>query len=285
MISTKNKTIEILNRNGIFAKKKFGQNFLIDSNIVMKIVKTANITKETNVIEIGPGIGAMTEILAKEAGKVLCFEIDEDMVNILNEEIKNDNVKIVNKDFLKVDLDEEMKYFIEPKNIVVVSNLPYYITTPIIFKLLEYSKNIEKMVFMVQKEVSERLTAKPGSKEYGSLSVLIELNGTMKKEFNVSRNCFYPVPNVDSEIVSMEINKNDSALKNDPIFGKFIQNIFEMKRKTLANNICKKTNFSRDDLNKILQELGLSESVRAESLSLNQISKIYEALVKENIIY
>lgn len=285
MISTKNKTIEILNRNGIFAKKKFGQNFLIDSNIVMKIVKTANITKETNVIEIGPGIGAMTEILAKEAGKVLCFEIDEDMVNILNEEIKNDNVKIVNKDFLKVDLDEEMRYFIEPKNIVVVSNLPYYITTPIIFKLLEYSKNIEKMVFMVQKEVSERLTAKPGSKEYGSLSVLIELNGTMKKEFNVSRNCFYPVPNVDSEIVSMEINKNDSALKNDPIFGKFIQNIFEMKRKTLANNICKKPNFSRDDLNKILQELGLSESVRAESLSLNQISKIYEALVKENIIY
>ncbi len=285
MISTKNKTIEILNRNGIFAKKKFGQNFLIDTNIVMKIVKTANITKETNVIEIGPGIGAMTEILAKEAGKVLCFEIDEDMVNILNEEIKNDNVKIVNKDFLKVDLDEEMRYFIEPKNIVVVSNLPYYITTPIIFKLLEYSKNIEKMVFMVQKEVSERLTAKPGSKEYGSLSVLIELNGTMKKEFNVSRNCFYPVPNVDSEIVSMEINKNDSALKNDPIFGKFIQNIFEMKRKTLANNICKKTNFSRDDLNKILQELGLSESVRAESLSLNQISKIYEALVKENIIY
>ena len=285
MISTKNKTIEILNRNGIFAKKKFGQNFLIDTNIVMKIVKTANITKETNDIEIGPGIGAMTEILAKEAGKVLCFEIDEDMVNILNEEIKNDNVKIVNKDFLKVDLDEEMRYFIEPKNIVVVSNLPYYITTPIIFKLLEYSKNIEKMVFMVQKEVSERLTAKPGSKEYGSLSVLIELNGTMKKEFNVSRNCFYPVPNVDSEIVSMEINKNDSALKNDPIFGKFIQNIFEMKRKTLANNICKKTNFSRDDLNKILQELGLSESVRAESLSLNQISKIYEALVKENIIY
>lgn len=285
MISTKNKTVEILNRNGIFAKKKFGQNFLIDSNIVMKIVKTANITKETNVIEIGPGIGAMTEILAKEAGKVLCFEIDEDMVNILNEEIKNDNVKIVNKDFLKVDLDEEMRYFIEPKNIVVVSNLPYYITTPIIFKLLEYSKNIEKMVFMVQKEVSERLTAKPGSKEYGSLSVLIELNGTMKKEFNVSRNCFYPVPNVDSEIVSMEINKNDSALKNDPIFGKFIQNIFEMKRKTLANNICKKTNFSRDDLNKILQKLGLSESVRAESLSLNQISKIYEALVKENIIY
>lgn len=285
MISTKNKTIEILNRNGIFAKKKFGQNFLIDTNIVMKIVKTANITKETNVIEIGPGIGAMTEILAKEAGKVLCFEIDEDMVNILNEEIKNDNVKIVNKDFLKVDLDVEMRYFIEPKNIVVVSNLPYYITTPIIFKLLEYSKNIEKMVFMVQKEVSERLTAKPGSKEYGSLSVLIELNGTMKKEFNVSRNCFYPVPNVDSEIVSMEINKNDSALKNDPIFGKFIQNIFEMKRKTLANNICKKTNFYRDDLNKILQELGLSESVRAESLSLNQISKIYEALVKENIIY
>lgn len=284
MISTKNKTIEILNKNGLFAKKKFGQNFLIDTNVVMKIVKTANITKETCVIEIGPGIGAMTEVLSEQACKVLCFEIDADMVKILGEEVKSTNVKIVNEDFLKVDLNKEMDYFGEVKNIVVVSNLPYYITTPIIFKLLEYSDKIDKMVFMVQKEVSDRLTAKPGTKDYGSLSVMIELNGKMKKEFNVSRNCFYPVPNVDSEIVSMEIDKSDSSLKNDPNFWKFTQNIFEMKRKTLANNICKKINISRDDLYKIFDKLGISESARAESLSLNQIEELYNSIIKMNII-
>ena len=284
MISTKNKTIEILNKNGVFAKKKFGQNFLIDTNVVMKIAKTANITKETGVIEIGPGIGAMTEVLAEQAYKVLCFEIDADMVKILGEEVKNDNVKIVNEDFLKVDLNDEIDYFDKVKNIVVVSNLPYYITTPIIFKLLEYSDRIDKMVFMVQKEVSERLTAKPGTKDYGSLSVMIELNGKMKKEFNVSRNCFYPAPNVDSEIVSMEIDKNDSSLKKDPNFWKFTQSIFEMKRKTLANNICKKINISRDNLYKIFNKLGISESARAESLALNQIEELYNSIIKMNII-
>lgn len=278
MISNKNTTIEILNRYGLFAKKKFGQNFLIDSNIVKKIVNSASIDKKTGVIEIGPGIGAMTEILSMEAGKVLCYEIDPDMVNILNDVLKADNIKIINQDFLKVDLDKDFDYFTDMDKIVVVSNLPYYITTPIIFKLLGYSNKISSMYFMVQKEVCTRLSAKEGSRDYGSLSVYIKLNGEAKQEFIVTRNCFYPAPNVDSAIVSIVINQNDSSLKNDPKFLKFIQNIFEQKRKTLINNINSNYSIEKDEISKILITLGYNESVRAEKLSLEDIIKLYEVI-------
>lgn len=280
MISNKNTTIEILNRYGLFAKKKFGQNFLIDNNIVKKIVSTANIDKETGVIEIGPGIGAMTEILAMNAGKVLCYEIDEDMVKILSEVITNDNVKVIHNDFLKVNILEDISYFKGLKRIVVVSNLPYYITTPIIFKLLDHSDVISSMYFMVQKEVCTRLTACEGNKDYGSLSVLIKLNGIAKQEFIVTRNCFYPAPNVDSAIVSIVISKDDCSLKNDPNFLKFVQNIFEQKRKTLYNNISSKYDVSKEKVYEVFKEIGLEESVRAEKLSLEKIIKIYELLIK-----
>lgn len=280
MISNKNTTIEILNRYGLFAKKKFGQNFLIDNNIVKKIVSTANIDKETGVIEIGPGIGAMTEILAMNAGKVLCYEIDEDMVKILSEVITNDNVKVIHNDFLKVNILEDISYFAGLKRIVVVSNLPYYITTPIIFKLLDHSDVISSMYFMVQKEVCTRLTACEGNKDYGSLSVLIKLNGIAKQEFVVTRNCFYPAPNVDSAIVSIVINKDDCSLKNDPNFLKFVQNIFEQKRKTLYNNISSKYDVSKEKVYEVFKEIGLEESIRAEKLSLEKIIKIYEMLIK-----
>lgn len=282
MISSKTKTLEILNKNELFAKKKYGQNFLIDPNIVQKIAKVSEVDKNTGVIEIGPGIGAMTEVLCMQAKKVICFEIDEDMVNILNEELNFDNLEIVNIDFLKVDLDNYFNKFNDCEKVVVVSNLPYYITTPIIFKLLQYSKNIYKMVFMVQKEVSLRLTAKPNCKDYGSLSVLIKLNGDMKREFIVTRNCFYPAPNVDSEIVSMLISKNDCSVKNKPIFEKFIQNCFEMKRKTLVNNITNKYSISRDEITEILKHYNLSESVRSESLTLDQFINIYNELINNN---
>ena len=280
MISNKNTTIEILNRYGLFAKKKFGQNFLIDNNIVKKIVSTANIDKETGVIEIGPGIGAMTEILAMNAGKVLCYEIDEDMVKILSEVITNDNVKVIHNDFLKVNILEDISYFEGLKRIVVVSNLPYYITTPIIFKLLDHSDVISSMYFMVQKEVCTRLTACEGNKDYGSLSVLIKLNGIAKQEFIVTRNCFYPAPNVDSAIVSIVINKDDCSLKNDPNFLKFVQNIFEQKRKSLYNNISSKYDVSKEKVYEVFKEIGLEESIRAEKLSLEKIIKIYEMLIK-----
>lgn len=278
MIASISETTRILSKYDLFAKKKFGQNFLIDSNIVNKIVNSANIDEKTGVIEIGPGIGGMTEILSKKAGKVLCFEIDSDMVEVLNSELIAENIKIVNEDFLKTDLDSYFSYFEGLEKVVVVSNLPYYITTPIIFKLLGFSNRISKMYFMVQKEVCERLCAKVKTKEYSSLTVLIKLNGEAKQEFVVSRKCFYPSPNVDSAIVSINITKDDSSLKNDPNFIKFIQNIFEMKRKTLVNNLLNKYKINKELICEVLMQLGIKESVRAEELSDIDIKLLYNKL-------
>lgn len=276
MISTKTKTIEILNKYNLNAKKRFGQNFLIDSNIVNKIIGVCEIDKETDVLEIGPGIGALTEVLIEKARKVVVCEIDKDMVEVLNGELKSDTFKIVNDDFLKVDIDSLIKDFNKP--FVVVSNLPYYITTPIINKLLSHTKDIKKMVFMVQKEVASRLTALPNSKDYGSLSVLIKLNGDMRKEFIVSQNCFFPAPNVDSEIVSMIPVKNDSSLNYGPKFLKFIQNIFEMKRKTLLNNIISKYNIEKDKVLEIFNALNIKNDIRSENLDCEMIKKLYQTI-------
>lgn len=279
MIATIKKTNEILTKYDLFAKKKFGQNFLIDINIVNKIVSTSKIDKSTGVIEIGPGIGGMTEVLCQKAGKVLCYEIDSDMVNVLTNELSTNNLKIINEDFLKVDLSKDITYFEGLEKIVVVSNLPYYITTPIIFKLLESDIKISSMFFMVQKEVCDRLTAEPGGKEYGSLSVYIKLKGIAKKEFIVTRNSFYPVPNVDSAIVSIIMNKEDLSANMGPNFLKFVQNIFEQKRKTLVNNICNNYSIEKTEIMKKLNELGFNESIRAEKLSIKDIIDIYQNIL------
>lgn len=277
MIASVSKTKEILTKYELQAKKKFGQNFLIDSNIVSKIVKTANINKETVVIEIGPGIGAMTELLAKEAKKVYCFEIDKDMVEIVANEIVNkgaENVEIHEIDFLKVNLKD---FDFGNNRVIVVSNLPYYITTPIIFKLL--NENVVSEIYvMVQDEVGRRLVGLPGTKDYGSLSVMIKLLAEAKFEFKVGRNCFLPAPNVDSGIVSIKRIKNDYNLKNEANFLKFTQLIFEMRRKTLINNLLKIYSFEREKVEMILKELGVEISCRAESLNLEEIIKIYKEL-------
>lgn len=277
MIASVSKTKEILTKYELQAKKKFGQNFLIDSNIVSKIVKTANINKETVVIEIGPGIGAMTELLAKEAKKVYCFEIDKDMVEIVTNEIINkgaENVEIHEIDFLKVNLKD---FDFGNNRVIVVSNLPYYITTPIIFKLL--NENVVSEIYvMVQDEVGRRLVGLPGTKDYGSLSVMIKLLAEAKFEFKVGRNCFLPAPNVDSGIVSIKRTKNDYNLKNEANFLKFTQLIFEMRRKTLINNLLKIYSFEREKVEMILKELGIAISCRAESLNLEEIIKIYKEL-------
>ena len=277
MIASVSKTKEILAKYELQAKKKFGQNFLIDSNIVSKIVKTANINKETVVIEIGPGIGAMTELLAKEAKKVYCFEIDKDMVEIINNEIINkgvENVEIHEIDFLKVDLSD---YNLDDDRVIVVSNLPYYITTPIIFKLLN-EEVVSEIYVMVQDEVGRRLVGRPKTKDYGSLSVMINFLADAKFEFKVGRNCFLPVPNVDSGIVSIKKVKNDYKLKNEANFLKFVQVIFEMRRKTLVNNLLKSFSFDRIDLEAKLNEIRIDYNCRAESLNLDEIVKIYQVL-------
>lgn len=277
MIASINRTKEILNKYDLQAKKRFGQNFLIDSNIVSKIVNTANIDENTIVIEIGPGIGAMTELLAKAAKRVICFEIDSDMVNIINNEIINEgarNVEIKEIDFLKVNLKD---YNLEGEKVIVVSNLPYYITTPIIFKLLN-EEVIKEIYVMVQDEVARRLVGLPKTKDYGSLSVMIKYLATAKFEFKVGRNCFFPAPNVDSGIVSIKRTKNDYNLKNEPKFLKFVQSIFEMRRKTLINNLLKDYDYKRNELEEKIASITGDINCRAESLSLDEIIKIYQIL-------
>lgn len=274
MIASINKTKELLQKYDLQAKKKFGQNFLIDSNVVKKIVACASIDKNTTVIEIGPGLGSMTELLCESAKKVICFEIDHDMVNILTNELDCNNLEIIESDFLKIDLNNYIK---ENNRVIVVSNLPYYVTTPIITKILE-DDIVSEIYVMVQDEVADRFVGLPGNKDYGSITVLINYYSDAKYEFKVSRNCFYPSPNVDSAIVSMKKSKKDYSLNNESNFLKFVQDIFSMRRKTLINNIINKYPIKREKIEAILKEIGLDTNIRSENLNLDKIVKLYKKL-------
>ena len=274
MIASVNKTKEILDKYSISAKKRYGQNFLIDSNIVKKIVETAGVDESTIVIEIGPGLGSMTEELIKKANKVICFEVDHDMVNILTNELQSGNIEINEKDFLKVDLNE---YLADNYRTIVVSNLPYYITTPILSKLTSY-ESVSEIYVMVQDEVALRIASLPGTKDYGSFTVLMNYYYDCKYEFKVSRNCFYPSPNVDSAIVSMKRAKRDYGLNNEDKFVKFVHSIFENRRKTLINNIMREYHIEKDKIERTIREIGYSIDVRSEKLSINDIVSLYKGI-------
>ena len=279
MIGSITETKRILDKYNLQAKKKLGQNFLVDGNIIHKIIDQINLSKEDGVIEIGPGIGAMTEILLQQAEKVLCYEIDKDMVEVLSRELTNGNLLIKQEDFLKADLISDLKNFKVNQRIVVVSNLPYYITTPIIFKLLEEETSIEEFYFMVQKEVGLRLTGKPKTKDYNSLSVLISFQAEANLLFEVKRNSFYPVPDVDSVIISLKKTGKDYGVNNRDKFIEFVQNIFAMRRKTIINNLMAKYSFSRKELVDIMSSQGHKETLRAEELSVKEIVELYKAFV------
>ena len=279
MIGSITETKRILDKYNLQAKKKLGQNFLVDGNIIHKIIDQINLSKEDGVIEIGPGIGAMTEILLQQAEKVLCYEIDKDMVEVLSRELTNGNLLIKQEDFLKADLISDLKIFKDNQRIVVVSNLPYYITTPIIFKLLEEETSIKEFYFMVQKEVGLRLTGKPKTKDYNSLSVLISFQAEANLLFEVKRNSFYPVPDVDSVIISLKKTGKDYGVNNRDKFIEFVQNIFAMRRKTIINNLMAKYSFSRKELVDIMSSQGHKETLRAEELSVKEIVELYKAFV------
>ena len=278
MIASVNKTKEILEKYNLRAKKVFGQNFLIDSNIIKKIVSSAGVDKNTGVIEIGPGLGALTEQLCINAKKVLCYDIDEDMINVLNNELKFNNLVIKNEDFLKCDYISALEYFNDCDRVIVVSNLPYYITTPIIFRLLANDTIIKEMYFMVQKEVALRLTGRPNTKDYNSLSVAISYRCEAELLFNVGRNCFMPAPDVESAIISLKRIKNDYGLKNEAKFFEFIKELFCMRRKTIVNNLGGKFNLTKDRIKEVLFENGLKETVRAEELPLEKIVSLFKML-------
>lgn len=277
MIASINKTNELLDKYDLRAKKNLGQNFLIDSNVVSKIITQESLDESTGVIEIGPGLGSMTELLLQKAGKVLCYEIDDDMITILNNELSSPKLKIINKDILKSNIESDLCYFDGLKRIVCISNLPYYITTPIIFKLLEV-KEIEEIVVMVQKEVALRFTASPKTKDYGSLTVIIKYLTDCKYAFTVSRNCFLPRPNVDSAILVMKRIKNDYCLNNEPNFLEFIKKSFSMKRKTFINNILSKYSFSKELILEALSSCNLSPTVRSEEVTLEEFVNLYKYL-------
>lgn len=253
-------------------KKKFGQNFLKDKNIIKKIVNLIDLKSDDLVIEIGTGSGVLTEEIEKEC-KVISYEIDKDLEEFLNDKFKDKNVLLINDDFLKRDVKKDLekeKY----NNLYVIANLPYYITTPIINKLIEEKVDVEKMVLMVQKEVGDRFSASINTKDYSSITVFLNYYFKIKKEFVVSKNLFYPSPKIDSVIISL--TKNDIyKSKNEEAFMNLIRDSFRQKRKTLKNNL-KEYNF--DKVLEILKKYGFNENVRAEQIPIDIFIEISEIL-------
>ena len=277
-------TKAVLERHGFTFKKSFGQNFLTDTNILQKIVDTAEIDDQVNVIEIGPGIGALTEFLAERAAEVMAFEIDHRLVPILADTLRDfDNVTVVNEDILKVDLAQHIQNFKNPDlPIKVVANLPYYITTPILMHLIESGIPFSEFVVMMQKEVADRISAKPNTKAYGSLSIAVPYYMTAKVAFIVPRTVFVPAPNVDSAILKMVRRPEPAvAVEDDKFFFKVSKASFTHRRKTLWNNLTGyfgKTDEIKDKLTKALDQAGLSPSVRGEALGLEEFASLADAL-------
>lgn len=257
-------------------KKQYGQNFLRDDSIPKKIVEHANILEDSLVIEIGPGAGALTKILATAAKQVLCYEIDTSLEDILDQElIHYENVDIIFDDFLNRDIKADIDKY-SYSHLYIIANLPYYITTPIITKIVEDSIEVEKIVVMIQKEVADRFSAKPKTKEYGSITVFLNYYFDIKKEFLVSRNCFIPKPNVDSTVISLTKKKELLSVKNQELFFKVVRDSFRFKRKTLRNNL---KGYNLDKIASVLNRYHLDLSVRAEELPLEIFIEISNNLV------
>ena len=277
-------TKAVLERHGFTFKKSFGQNFLTDTNILQKIVDTAEIDKNVNVIEIGPGIGALTEFLTENAAEVMAFEIDERLVPILEDTLRDhDNVKVINEDVLKADLQTRVKEFENPNlPIKVVANLPYYITTPILMHLIESKIPFEEFVVIMQKEVADRISAEPNTKAYGSLSIAVQYYMTAKVAFVVPRTVFVPAPNVDSAILKMTRRKQPLVeVKDEDFFFRVSKASFVHRRKTLWNNLTSHFGKSEEVKNKLEQALEnatIKPSIRGEALSISDFARLSDAL-------
>ena len=277
-------TRAVLERHGFTFKKSFGQNFLTDTNILQKIVDTAEIDKNVNVIEIGPGIGALTEFLAENAAEVMAFEIDDRLIPILADTLRDfDNVKVINEDILKSDLQSRIKEFANPDlPIKVVANLPYYITTPILMHLIESKIPFAEFVVMMQKEVADRISAEPNTKAYGSLSIAVQYYMTAKVAFIVPRTVFVPAPNVDSAILKMTRREQPLVqVKVEDFFFRIAKISFVHRRKTLWNNLTShfgKAEETKAKLEKALEMAEIKPSIRGEALSIADFAKLADAL-------
>ncbi|MGG5371289.1 16S rRNA (adenine(1518)-N(6)/adenine(1519)-N(6))-dimethyltransferase RsmA [Enterococcus sp. AZ196] len=282
-IATPSRTREILQKHGFSFKKSLGQNFLTEPNILQKIVATAEIDEHTNVIEVGPGIGALTEHLARAAHQVLAFEIDDRLIPVLADTLSPyENIKVVHNDILKVDLKKETEYFDQAGSIKVVANLPYYITTPIMMHILESELAIDEMVVMMQREVADRISAKPGTKAYGSLSIAVQYYMEATTAFIVPKTVFIPQPNVDSAILRL-VRRETPAVEvtNETEFFKLTKAAFNMRRKTLWNNLL--SSYGKEEAKKAWLETSLKQSEidpkrRGETLSLEEFARLSNAL-------
>lgn len=271
-------TIEILQKYKFVFQKKFGQNFLIDTHVLEKIIDAAGIGKDDMVLEIGPGIGTMTQYLAEAARKVVAVEIDKNLIPILHETLQGyDNVKIIQGDILKVDISRLVEEENGGKPIKVVANLPYYITTPIIMGLFEGNVPIESITVMVQKEVADRMQVGPGSKDYGALSLAVQYYAEPYIAANVPPNCFMPRPNVSSAVIRLTRHKTPPVdVKNPELMFKLVRASFNQRRKTLQNglNNSQELQFTKEQIAEAIAKAGLPAAVRGEALTLAQFAKL-----------
>lgn len=276
-IATTARTREILNTYNLRAKKNFGQNFLVDASVTGRMAST--LRDDGVVIEVGPGIGSLTEELAKRAKHVRSYEIDERLIPVLEDTLKDyDNVEIVLQDILETDINKELQSLVDKyKHIEFAANLPYYITTPVLFKLFESSIPFEKIVVMIQKEVADRFSAKPGTKEYGALSVESQYLYDVKKLFNVPRTSFNPAPNVDSAVISFTKHEKNKTVDNEKLFFELVKACFKQRRKTLYNNLREYFD-SKEKAESLLLKANIPLETRAEMLDLNQYIELYKAL-------
>jgi len=279
-------TIEVLNKYKFVFQKKFGQNFLIDTHVLDKIILAADITKEDFVLEIGPGIGTLTQYLCENAREVVAVEIDKMLIPILEDTLSEyDNVTVINEDILKLDLNELVRERNHDKPIKVVANLPYYITTPIIMDLFERRLPLKNITVMVQKEVADRMQAAPGGKDYGALSLAVQYYAKPYIAANVPPNCFMPRPNVGSAVISLTLHDDTPVqVEDERLLFRMIRASFNQRRKTLVNglNNSSELSFSKEEIVQALSALGISENIRGEALTLEQFAALANRL-KMNI--
>ena len=276
------RTKEVLARYNMSAKKKFGQNFLIDGGVLEGIVEAAGVTDKDCVLEIGPGIGTLTQYLAEAAGRVVAVEIDKTLLPVLADTLSEyDNVTVINEDVLKVDIDRIIKEYNEGRPIKVVANLPYYITTPIIMKLFESGALIESITVMVQKEVADRMAAGPGNKDYGSLSLAVGFYAEANTVIDVPPSSFIPQPNVGSAVVKLtKYPEPKVKVKDSRYLFEIIRTSFNQRRKTLSNSLSNNASLgvSRDKVSAALVKMGIDERARGETLTLEQFAELSDIL-------
>lgn len=289
-LATPTATVEIIKKYGFAFQKKYGQNFLIDANILEKIIRCSEITKDDCVVEIGPGIGTMTQYLAENAGCVAAIEIDKNLIPILNDTLSEyDNVTIINEDVLKVDINKIAEEKNGGRPIKVVANLPYYITTPIIMGLFESHVPLSSITIMVQKEVAQRMQVGPGTKDYGALSLAVQYYAKPEIVLNVPCSCFMPRPGVGSAVIRLnKFEEPPVRVKDEKKMFSIIRAAFNQRRKTLANALSNGLAFkneagdimsvSRQDVCKALDKMGISQSIRGEALTLRQFAELSDLL-------